>query len=53
MSTMSRPAAFSSRARAAAAVLGDTLILDTRDAGTKVLIGISSILGGELAGSGF
>ncbi|KVK71411.1 hypothetical protein L905_01485 [Agrobacterium sp. TS43] len=35
---MSRPAAFNSRARAAAAVLGETLIFDTRDAGTKVLM---------------
>src|SRR3954451_17683613 len=38
-STMSRPAAFNSLARAAAAVLGETLMRDTREAGTKLLMG--------------
>src|SRR5262245_9144306 len=37
MSTMSRPAAFNSRTRADAAVVGEILMRETRAAGTKVI----------------
>ena len=45
MSTMSRPAAFSSRARAAAATVGETRMRPTRSAGTKAGASRVSLIG--------
>src|SRR6202011_3660135 len=42
ISTMSCPAAFNSRTRAAAAVVGEILMRDTRAAGTKMVTVVSS-----------